>query len=213
MNMLPSHLRVNLRLLDHWNWRHCTPSNSRNHSLKTKHHIPKDWNHSLILLLAYALMQLCNPSSVTCYIMNEPHCWQILLSTAAISFIFCRVLVFHFFLHHVMLNFTNICKLNTLQPRVCITIITGLAVSIPCKLYVSILNFLHQAICLIEKEMSAVMLQAMVHVHKCALTQKIKITWSDICCYLRVTMWWYGVIILSAIYQLTFPICWFIMPR
>jgi hypothetical protein len=59
----------------------------------------------------------------------------------------CRVLVFHFFLHHVMLNFTNICTLNTLQLRIYITIITGLAVSI--------LNFLNQAICLIEKEMNS----------------------------------------------------------
>ena len=87
--------------------------------------------------------------------MNKPHCWQILLSTAAVLFILCRVLVFYFFLHHAMLNFTNICKLNTLQLCVCITIITGPTVSIPCKLYVSILNFLNQAICLIEKEMNS----------------------------------------------------------
>jgi hypothetical protein len=50
---------------------------------------------------------------------------------------------------------TNICKLNTLQLHVFITIITGLAVSIPCQLYVSILNFLNQAISLIQKEMNS----------------------------------------------------------
>jgi len=145
MYMLPSRLRVDLDC-----WATETEGIAFLPTAGTTHQ-----QHSITLLLPYALMQLCNPSYVTCYVMNKPHCCQILLSTAAIFFILCRVLVFHFFLHHVMLNFTNICKPNTLQLRVCITILTGLAVSILCKLNVSILNFLNQAICLTEKEMNS----------------------------------------------------------
>jgi hypothetical protein len=58
-------------------------------------------------------------------------------------------------LHQLMLNFTNLCKFKTLRLHICITIITGLAVSILYKLYVLTRNFFNQVIFLTEKEMNS----------------------------------------------------------